>query len=500
MQKKVIPILVTVLLLVIGSVTAAILFLKKSPKEQYFLAEIDSAKYMVELFKDRYKDELAWVDVAKQKPVKYEYDLSLQYDGPEDEYADMLNDVLSGISAKVTLQQDPVENVVSADFKGSFMDVKLENFTGYATPEKILIDLPFSEKYIQLKDNDFGKLMKNFDENYSGQEKLGLGDILENRNLLTEEQSKYLLDEYVKYMYKELPEDAFTKESETIDVHGKSLKTDRITMSLSGEDAQNLLLKVLEKAKSDDKLKATLLDILKKSSGPEIDEAVAMIEEEFESGLDEAIKELKSSEDVTGEFVSVIWVANKHVVKREMKAIDSEEEFVFLKGTQLLEKEQQVFAYEFSDGESSLHLKGELSWKGGKAADKVSILSEEGEGFTYKGEETLANGERTFERVLTFDDGYDTFALDWTGTSAYKKDSVVGDYSFGFASAEFAGKLNIQEKAELIKKVEIPTTKETVDIGSMDASELEQYLYEELLPSFEEWSYQFAEAFESLFY
>ncbi|MEO4053849.1 DUF6583 family protein [Solibacillus sp. CAU 1738] len=499
MNKKIIPIIVTVLLLVVGSVTAAIFFLKKSPKEQYFLAEIDSAKYMVELFKDRYKEEFAWVDVAKEKPVQYEYDLSLQHDG-QDEYAVMLNDVLNGLSATITLQQDPVENIVSADFKGSFMDVKLENFTGYATTEKLVIDLPFSDKYIQLKDNDFGKLMSNFDETYVGDEKLGLADILENRTLLTDEQSKYLLDEYVKHVYKELPDEAFTKESETVDVHGKSLKTDRITMNLSAKDAQNLVLKVLEKAKTDEKLKAILVDILKKSSGPEIDAAVAMIEEEFESAIDEAITELKGSEDVTGNIESVIWVADKHVVKRELKAKEADEEFVIVKGTQLLEKEQQVFAYEFSEGESALHLKGELSWKGGKASDKVSILSDAGEGLTYTGEETLTNGERKFERVITFEDEYDTFTFDWVGSSAYKNDSVVGDYSFGIATADFAGKLNIQEKAELIKKVEIPTDKESVDLGSMDATELEQYLYEDLLPSFEEWSYQFAEAFESLFY
>lgn len=499
MNKKIIPILVTVLLLVVGSVTAAVFFLKKSPKEQYFLAEIDTAKYVIELFKDRYKDEFAWVEVTKEKPVKYEYDLSLQHDG-QDEYSVMLNDVLSGISAKVTLQQDPVENIVSAGFEGSFMDVKLESFTGYATPEKLVIDLPFSDKYIQLKDNDFGKLMSNFDETYAGDEKLGLADVLENRTLLTEEQSKYLLNEYVKYVYKELPDNAFTKESETIDVHGKSLKTDRISMDLSVKEARDLAVKVLEKAKTDEKLKAILVDILKKSSGPEIDEAVAIIEEEFESSLDEAITELKGTEDVTGNIKSVIWVADKHIVKREMKAKEADEEFVILKGTQLIEKEQQVFVYEFSEGESALHLKGDLSWKDGKASDKVSMLSNAGEGLTYTGEETLTNGERKFERVITFEDGYDAYTFDWVGSSSYKKDSVVGDYSFGVASADFSGKLNIQEKAELIKKVDIPTAKETVDLGSMDATALEQYLYEDLLPSFEEWSYQFAEAFESLFY
>ncbi len=499
MNKRFIPILVAALILIIGSVTAAVFFFKKSPKEQYFLAEIDSAKYMVELFKDRYKEEFDWIEVTKEKPVQYEYDLSLQHDG-QDVYGAMLNGLLSGISAKITLQQDPVENIASADFEGSFMDVKVENFTGYATTEKLVIDLPFSDKYIQLKDNDFGKVMSNFDETYVGDEKLGLADILENRTLLTDEQSNYLLDEYVKYVYKELPNDAFTKESETIDVHGKSMKTDRVAMNLSAQEAQNLLVKVLEKAKKDEKLKAILVDILKKSSGPEIDVAVAMIEEEFESSLDEAITELKETEDVTGNIESVIWVADKHIVKREMKAKEADEEFVIVKGTQLLEKEQQVFAYEFAEGESALHLKGELSWKDGKASDKVSMLSNTGEGLTYTGEETLTNGERQFERVLTFEDGYDTFTLDWIGSSAYKKDSVVGDYSFGLATADFAGKLNIQEKAELIKKIEIPTDKETVDLGSMDATELEQYLYEDLLPSFEEWGYQFAEAFESLFY
>ncbi|MEG0258352.1 MAG: hypothetical protein RR651_00640, partial [Lysinibacillus sp.] len=85
-------------------------------------------------------------------------------------------------------------------------------------------------------------------------------------------------------------------------------------------------------------------------------------------------------------------------------------------------------------------------------------------------------------------------------TSEYKKDRVVADHKLGFDIEGVSGKLIIAEKGEIVKKVSMPSDAKVIDLGGMDRAELEQYFYEELMPSVEEWIYQYQEQLESIFY
>ncbi|MEG0258353.1 MAG: DUF6583 family protein, partial [Lysinibacillus sp.] len=415
MKGKIVPIIISVLVLVVGGIATASFLLKKSPKEQYFLAEIDTAKNSIELFKERYEDEFQWAEVVKEKPTAHTLDLSAEYEGQgigtENE---MISNILSGTSVSIDVATDPAKKVVEAKLSGSIMDVPLDEIKGYVTAEKIMLDFPFSEKNIQLKDKELGKLMLNLDEYYTGSEELGLADLFDNPSLLTEAQEKYLLDAYVMYVFKELPEEAFTVEKETIKVHGESLKANQVTMKLSAKEMQGLLVKVLEKAKSDEKLKDIIEDILKKYGGTEKDLALEMFEESYEEEMNNAIEELKSTE-LKGSVKSVIWTADNQIVKRDLKFTEGKESSLVIKGTQLLNKDQQQFSYDFSDGYTTVTLKGDLTSKDGKIADSISLSDGSGIGVTYEGDETLKKGVRTFERKLSLNEGSDEYFISWDG-------------------------------------------------------------------------------------
>src|SRR5699024_11978635 len=85
--------------------------------------------------------------------------------------------------------------------------------------------------------------------------------------LFTEDEQKYLEDEYAKFVFDELPEDSFTSESEKVKVLGDEVKTEKITMKLDEDQIKEIADKVLSKMKEDDKLKEIVADKLEVAVG-----------------------------------------------------------------------------------------------------------------------------------------------------------------------------------------------------------------------------------------
>ena len=492
--------IVSVLLVAGGSASAFFIF-NKSPKVQYLMAEATSLKLMGELYQDRYTNEMKWIDVQKKKPVETVFDLSAEWNDPNISY--IMGEVQSVVNSSKLLVKsvlDPVNDQAEFEVSAELGSLKERFGTLYATPEKLLLSLPFTEDLIRFDDDDFGRMMKESDEEYEGPDSLGLPRLFEDNPYSTGELNTYLRKEYMEYIFKELPESAFTDEKENIVVFDNKINAKKLTMSLTEEEVKKLVEKVLKKARDDEKLKSLLKEELAMSSisGNLSTYEIKEFFNNYEAGFDDAINgigDLSLSEGIR----STIWHHSNRIVKREfaMKIgeYEDEENALMIKGTQLLEKEEQKWKYTFAgtdiyDDEQTVKFNGDLTWKDGKADDSMTIDTSEGK-VIYKGKEELDGKKRTFKRTFGFSDGDSEPKIVWTGNATHENDSMAAEHAFSLSGIEFDEgnySLNLNQKAKIVKKVDMPKEdSDTVVLKDMSIDEIETYVTEDLAEKMQLW-------------
>ena len=495
-----IAVLTVVLLAAVGSVSAFFL-LNKSPKVQYLLAETKTLSEMSDLFKKRYENEMNWVDVQKTKPVETSYDLSAQLNGPALGYEmQEMQSIVNNLTISYTQVKDPVEKEWEMNLSGKFGSVPIDVGTFYFTPEKMIAKLAFTDKLFLFKDEDYGKMMRESDPSYDGNENLGLSHLFEER-FLTEELQNYIEKEYMEYLYNELPEDAFTSEKEEIEVFDKKVKTEKVEMKLSEQQVKTFMKNLFEKARDDEKLKALLKEQIAFSTmGEEFsnDDLKSMIRD-FEDELDTALKEIDELLIPEG-ITSTIWHKSNSIVKRNFAIsigeFEDEISTLNIEGVQVLDKASQQWAYTFTGSDSYtqedavVEFKGDLKWDGKKADDTITISAEDVV-LQYKGEEELKGKERTFKRAFSIEDDEFSPEFVWSGTATHEKDSMNANHEFTFVVEE-AGendiRVQLKQQGKIVKKVDMPDeSKNVVDLGAMTADELDSFFTKEIGEALEKW-------------
>ncbi|MCG7344563.1 hypothetical protein MHZ92_10480 [Sporosarcina sp. ACRSL] len=497
-----IALLTVVVLIGAGSVSAFFL-LNKSPKVKYLLAETKTFAQIGDLFEERYKNEVDWMDVQKTKPVETSFDLSAEWNDPSASY-DMveLQRIVNNTTLSMKQVKDPVEKEWEINFSGAFGSISSDFVTFYITPERFMAALPFTDKLLYFMDEDYGKLMRETDSFYEGPDKLGLSHLFEEQFAMTGEFQTYVKEEYMEYLYHELPEEAFTSEKEEIDLFGEKINTEKVEMNLSEEQVKTLLVNLFKKARTDEKLKALLKEQIAFSTMTDDISARQLTEmiRDFEDSLDEAIDGIESLHIPDG-IKSTIWHKSNSIVKREFTMSMGEFEesiatFTF-EGVQLLEKSGQKWDYSFTgmdphSGEDAvLNFKGDLTWKDGKSDDTITISAEDTV-ITYKGKEELDGKERTFNREFSVSDDDFSPRLVWSGKATHEKDSMKSDNDFTIIDPSGAISssdiyLRLKKEGKIVKKVEMPSESEKlVDVGNMSSRELDD-LGNELAEEFEKW-------------
>lgn len=500
--KYLIVLLVTALVIVGGSASAFFL-MAKSPKVQYFLAEAETYKQMGTLFEERYKNELDWMKVQQAQPVETIYDLSAEWNDPSVDYEmQEFQSILNSVVLSMKHVNDPVKKEMELDFGGEFGSVSSKLVTMFATPEKALFQFPFKDELIQFNDADYGKLMKELDEDYVGNEELGLSYLFENDYVFTEEIRTYLGKEYMEHFIKEIPEEAFSSDKEEISVFGEQRKTTKVVMNLSEEQVKTLFKNLFEKAKNDEKLKEIVREqILFTTFGEGIsnDEVKEMMET-FDEGLEVAIEDVDTWIFPDG-LQSTIWHDSNNIVKREFTVSIGEDKedigTLTVAGTQLLEKTQQQWDYSvnvkdsFGD-EGVMKIKGDLTWKDQQAEDSFMISMDEFK-VVYKGQEQLKDNKRTFTRSFGFTDGDIDPAIVWKGTATHEKDSMKADHTLTISDDVFVESpfnLIVKQQGKVVKNVEMPVeSDDTVNLGEMDMDQLDRFIYYDFIPKVEGWFY-----------
>lgn len=503
---KLLMIIVLTALVIVGGSVSAFFLVNKSPKIQYFLAEAETFKQMGTIFEDRYKNELRWLEVQQEKPVETNFDLSGEWNDPSVD-SDM-QEVQSIVnSAKISSKQayDPVKKELEVDLSGELGSVKMNFGSLFATTEKLVASLPFLDELVRFDDEDFGKMMREFDEGYDGNENLGLSQLFEDGFSMTEESRIYVEKEYIAYLIKEIPDKAFTSEKEELTVFDKKIKAKKVKLDLTEQQFKTLLKDLLKKAKTDKKLKTILKEQLTLTSfaGDTSDNEIATIMDGFEDGLDAAIEGVDSIKLPNG-LQSTIWHHSNKIVKREFAMGVGEDkndvDTVKISGTQLLEKTGQKWNFilgvkdSFGD-ENFVKVKGDLSWKDQKATDSITLTMDDMK-FIYKGKEQLKDKKRTFTRSFGFTDGNMDPAVIWKGSNTHESDSMKSNHEFTFSEETMGANifnLIIKQHGKIVKKVDMPVeTEDTVNIGKMNKDEFEAFT-EETMVKVQDWMFGFME-------
>ena len=502
-SPKSLIILVVTALVVLGGSASAFFLLTKSPKVQYLLAESETYKQMDSLVEARYKNEMDWMKVNQEKPVETTYDLSAEWNDPSVDYEmQEIQSIINSIVLSAKQVKDPVKKEMEVGVSGKLGSVSTDFVTMFATTEKLLLSLPFKEELIRIDDSDYGKFMKEVDKDYEGNETIGLPYLFEDNYVISEELSTYLEKEYMEYLVKEIPEEAFTSDKEEITIFDEKKKTTKVVMDLSEVQVKSLLKNLFEKAKDDDKLRDALKEqIAFTSYGEDISNTdVKEIMENFEVALEDIIEGVDTLSIPNG-LQSTIWHDSNIIVKREFAVSfgENEDEVATLTvdGTQLLEKTNQKWDYTigvkgFAEDEGVIKFEGDLSWKDQKADDSISISAEELK-IVYKGKEELKDNKRTFTRSFGLTDGDIDPAVIWRGTATHEKDSVKANHEFTISEksiGETPFNLILKHQGKIVKKVDMPEeTDDTVKIGEMDIDELQRFMEYDLGRKFEGWFY-----------
>ena len=467
MNKKII--LSGVGALLVGGGVAAYTLLNKTPKEEYFLAELNTIESAIEFFSERYEPEVKWYETQSEKPTENNFSIS----GNIDAYDEMAS-ILNGATLNVTTLNDPKNSESAIKLDASLFDIETEQVGLYLTKDKIVAEVPFQEA-LELDLNNIGDFLEITTGDNLCLENVDIHKFIGTTSPIGKEEQEYVKKTYGKALLKSLPDDAFTKED------------DKITMNLKGSDVQNALEDLLKKALSDKKI-LSLIDELSLLSDPcaELDST-----ELLKDILDEV-----ESTDFDFKIKSVIWVEDNIVVKREV-TIDT----VQLKGELSIDKDL-TFKYSLHDTEFDETV-GTLEGKFGSGKNFEDEVTLSGYGETlaeYYGEESLKNDTRTFDRSINILAGYeDEFELSWSGETEFEGDSTVGEHELSFYSS-YTGPLSIlvETDSKVIKKIDLPS--DSINLTDMSESELEEYFSGEFLENFYNWAEGRFEGLEYLFY
>ncbi|WP_277585914.1 DUF6583 family protein [Psychrobacillus antarcticus] len=494
-MKKKTWIIAIISIFVVAGGASAFFLLDKTPKEQYFYSEIKTIQHIQELVETRYEDESEWASIGRTKATDSTYELSGEYEGNTDPQIEhMLNN--SNISLRIAA--DPNEREVETEINATVLGVDVDPIKAYITTEEVIVGLPFYDQLIQLKDKDFGKFMTTLDPSYEGSETLGLDSFLGDKGLYTEENLEYLKDEYAMYIYESIPEDAFTVTDETVDVNGKSIKAEKVAMTLTEAEVQKILKDVLQKAKEDPKFE----EIAKESTESFIDQlnlASSTVEPvDYGEMMDELIKSVDDINLPSG-INSTIWHDSNLIVKRDFNVETPDAGIFAIAGTQSLEETAQNWEYSVGVDNETLNITGNLSaTKDGIYTDEVSILDTNNVGLVYNAEEKLAGEERTFERTFMMENENQPMEFLWNGKSNFKKDTMQADHEFVITIDESSNAvIKIGQESKIIKKVNLPADSEKmVNIGTMDSDSLQQLLTEDIYPEMQSWGMNIMQQFE----
>src|SRR5699024_10769099 len=431
---------------------------------------------------------------------------SAQFDGGTNFSAGLFSpeQIINNSSLTITTASDLDNKVVSGGIAGNIAGIEIDGIHYYLTSDEFLMDYTFLDKTLKIKEEDVGYIFHSVypystDEDFE----IDFDTIFEwMQGFYSEEDKGYFQDEYLPMIYDKLPEDAFQSDKDSITVKGESINAEKLTMHLSEEDVKDILSSLFEKMKNDEHIKEGLEKLYDFGNLGEAVNATAQYSvedfiKEYEDGLEEVLENMDELYIPDG-LTSTIWINKNLVVQRDFSLEMGEGEEVFgsitLKGTQLLEDDEQSFYYELTVeddyDQETVFFVGESTNDEQETKDSIELLIDEAT-IGYESMEIVNDNKKEFDRTISVENyGIETKIL-WSGNATYEEDQMSSEHELSVEDPTISDdemiSLLIDKEAELVKNIELPSDDNKKDLGSMDSMELMNYFEYEFPALFEEW-------------
>lgn len=475
-KKGIIGIIIAAVVLIGGG--AAFALLSKSPKQAYMLAEKDNLENWQSLFEARYENELEWYD--KTQNEKSESDATISFKVPEsanDEFGmlAMLNTFSLVMNSQNDLKEGISNNTITVNMMGNPVGNLLVGLNKH--------DLTVGSSLTNTMKIDDKKLSEYLAAQGMEDADIDFTEIFSPEGIKQQQQdAEYLAQHYFTVFFKSLDDKNFTSDKGEVDVYGSKVKAENIVMTLDEAQIRKTAKALLDELAKDEKTKTIIERNMKTQSfGMEGVEQPTI--EDFYAEIDKAREDIDSAE-LPDEVKSSIWVNDKIIVNRDLTITDKDDTFT-VKGMRDVKKNNSNFKYVFTapTGEEAT-LVGELVFDGKKVNDLIEFTANQTT-ITYTANEDIKDKNNIFERKITVADGSGELDLPatngsiaWEGEMTYDKDAFDGVHNFVVTTDdEELGRMVIDSKTKLIKKVEPMTFDNTVEnLSDQTPEEIDAYL------------------------
>ncbi|WP_082233085.1 DUF6583 family protein [Halobacillus massiliensis] len=297
LNKKLIMAL-TVLVILVISVTAYAVLRTGDPMTMYMKAQKNTMDEQFERMDQYAGDYLALSDrlakEANESTGTLTMDMRVSGDSMQmvPELA-MAQGILSSSELEVNRKLNPETKEMAAALDLKVQGTSVGNVELYQNEDQAALHAPFVyDKYFAMANDDYGEFLEQSGQPVNGVTELpNIAELMQSQ--LTYEESKELLEDYMVTLGKELNEDQFSL-TENAEFDGENY--DKVTIEISEEEAQQMLVTLLEKMKEDE----AILGLLETQTLMQQDNESAMIkiEDEIDKTIND-VENLKLPEGIT---------------------------------------------------------------------------------------------------------------------------------------------------------------------------------------------------------
>ncbi|MCU7556935.1 flagellar basal body-associated FliL family protein [Macrococcus capreoli] len=303
-----IGIIAALVLLIGGGAAAAYFFLTNTPKNAYLLSEQESFKSVQDYVSTRFENETKFQE--KMKDENYAVNLKLGADVPETLVSQLgvPKSVIDSSNLVLNMAHDSKKKMSNLSITPTIADNKLGEFAWQADEKNQYISAPVLNNVLSIPNN---KIVETIDkitgsptDDTMTNDSLNLNNILGNAQVSQEDINK-IVDRYTETLTEKLKDDQFKKDTEKVKIFDEEKNLDKLTMTLQPKEVKEILVAVLEQAKSDKELKDLITQQAKGT--------------DFDKEIDKALKELKDQKETDfPKVVSTIYVDGKKILKRNL--------------------------------------------------------------------------------------------------------------------------------------------------------------------------------------